>query len=365
MTAARLDSTACPTPFWLPGGHLQTIYSAYCTRHQRIAFVRQRAKTADDDFIDFDWTGPGLFPERLHTGELVKTDVQLRHTAARRWGAPQDWAQLPNDKDTRALLLLHGLEGSSKSHYAQAIAQYFRARGWVVVIAHFRGCSGFPNRMARAYYSGDSTDIDFMLRTAHTLLPNVQWHAAGVSMGGNALLKYLGEQGKQANWLHGCAAISAPLDLVACGEQISNSFSGRYLYNPHFLRSMKAKILAKTHRYPGLVDFMRLNQARTLRDFDDLYTAPMHGYVNAHDYWRQCAAKPLLKDIRIPTLILNARNDPFIPVYSLPQPRECSDTILLHQPKTGGHVGFTTGHFPGHYHWLPRRIAQFFNSYND
>src|SRR5699024_11925033 len=101
-----------------------------------------------------------------------------------------------------------------------------------------------------------------------------------------------------ADWLQFIAVISAPLDLVACGEQISNSFSGRYLYNPHFLRSMKAKILAKTHRYPGLVDFMRLNQARTLRDFDDLYTAPMHGYVNAHDYWRQCAAKPLLKDIR-------------------------------------------------------------------
>lgn len=361
---ARLDSSACPTPFWLPGGHLQTIYSAYCTRHQRIAFVRQRAETPDGDFIDFDWAAPGLFPERLHSGALVKTEVQLRHTAARRWGTTADWAQLPDEHSTRALILLHGFEGSSKSHYAQSIAQYFRARGWVVVIAHFRGCSGFPNRMARAYYSGDSTDVGFMLQTVRQKLPKAQWYAVGISMGGNALLKHLGEQGKQSDWLQGSAAISAPLDLLACGEQISDSLTGRYIYCPHFLRSMRKKILAKTHRYPGLVDFMRLNQARTLRDFDDLYTAPMHGYKNAHDYWRQCSARPLLKDISVPTLILNALNDPFIPRHSLPQTRECSAAIVLHQPKTGGHVGFTTGHFPGHFHWLPRRIAKFFKTGN-
>lgn len=359
---ARLDSSVCPTPLWLPGGHLQTIYSAHYTRHQRIAFVRERRETSDGDFIDFDWAGPGLYPERLHSGELVRADVQLRHTAARRWFEEQDKHSLPQGPDTRALLLIHGLEGSSKSHYAQAIAQYLRARGWVVVVAHFRGCSGFPNRMARAYYSGDSEDIAFMLATVRARLPQAQWHTVGVSMGGNALLKYLGEQQQAVDWIQGCVAVSAPLDLLACGEQLSNTFWGRYVYSPYFLRSMRAKILAKTHRYPGLIDFIQLNQIRTIREFDDLYTAPMHGYRNAHDYWRSCSAKPLLKDIAVPTLILNALNDPFIPAQTLPTVQDCSQQILLHQPTTGGHVGFTTGAFPGNFQWLAQRVAQFFNS---
>jgi len=358
---ARLDTTACPTPFWLPGGHIQTIYSAQCTRHQRIAFVRHRVDTTDGDFIDFDWAAPGLFPERLPSGLLTKADTQLRHTAAKRWAQEDDWHALAQLPTPPALVLLHGLEGSSKSHYAQAIGQYFRARGWVVVVAHFRGCSGFPNRMARAYYSGDSADIDFILETVRQRLPQARWHAVGISMGGNALLKYLGEQGANAQWLQGSAAISAPLDLAPCGEQLSNSFVGRYLYSPYFLRSMKAKILTKTYRYPGLIDFMRLNQIRTIRAFDDLYTAPMHGYKNAHDYWRQCSAKPLLAKVRVPSLLLNALNDPFVPAYSLPQPLDCSPAIVLHQPKTGGHVGFTTGKFPGNFSWLPQRIAAFFN----
>lgn len=358
---ARLDTTACPTPKWLPGGHLQTMYSAQCTRHQRLSFVRQRAQTDDGDFIDFDWSGPGLFPERLQSGHLVKADIRLRHTAAHRWCKPKDWQTLPNTKQTKALILFHGLEGSSKSHYAQAIAQYFRARGWVVVVAHFRGCSGFPNRMARAYYSGDSNDIQFMLDTVQKKLPLAQWHAIGVSMGGNALLKYLAEQSATAITLTSNVAISAPLDLVACGEQLSNSFMGRFFYSPYFLHSMKAKILAKTHRFPGLIDFYQFNQIRTIRDFDNLYTAPMHGYKNAIDYWQQCSAKPLLTKITTPTLIINALNDPFIPTSSLPLARECSTAILLHQPKTGGHVGFTTGPFPGRFQWLAKRINHFFN----
>lgn len=359
---ARLDSSACPTPLWLPGGHLQTIYSAHYTRHQRITFVRQRADTADGDFIDFDWAGPGLYPERLASGELVPAEVQLRHTAAGRWIQEDDWPTLPNDAQTQALLLIHGLEGSSNSHYAQAITQYLRARGWVVVVAHFRGCSGFPNRMARAYFSGDSEDIAFMLSTVRARLPQAQWHAVGISMGGNALMKYLGEQEDSARWLQYAVAVSAPLDLLSCGEELSNSFWGRYVYSPYFLRSMRSKILAKTHRFPGLIDFIRLNQIRTIREFDDLYTAPMHGYRNAHDYWQRCSALPILRGIRVPTLILNALNDPFIPAYSLPTLLDCSPQILLHQPKTGGHVGFTTGPFPGNFQWLAQRIAYFFES---
>jgi predicted alpha/beta-fold hydrolase len=174
---ARLDSSACPLPAWLPGGHLQTIHGAFFARHHHIAFVRQRLDTPDGDFLDLDWTGPGLFADKLANGATAQPDAHLSRTAARRWMQPQDWDSLPSTTDTHALILFHGLEGSSRSHYIQAIAQYFRARGWIVVVAHFRGCSGFPNRMARAYYSGDSEEISFILNTVRGHLPNVRWHA--------------------------------------------------------------------------------------------------------------------------------------------------------------------------------------------
>lgn len=361
---AKIDTTNCPTPFWLPGGHLQTIYSAYLAHHHRIAFVRQRINTPDGDFLDLDLTGPGLFSDKLASGANAPYDSQLDKTAAKRWMHDSDWLALPQDAQTQALVLFHGLEGSSQSHYAQAIAQYFRARGWVVVIAHFRGCSGFPNRMARAYYSGDSEEVGFILHWLHKRLPQAVWHAVGVSLGGNALLKYLGEQADAATWLHAAAGVSVPLDLLSSGEHLSNSFVGERIYCRHFLKSMKTKIFEKSRRFPGMVDTLLLEQARTLRDFDDLYTAPMHGYKDAIDYWTKASSKPLLNKIAVPTLVLNAKNDPFVPVASLPQPQSASEHVLLHQPSQGGHVGFTTGHFPGNIDWLPTRLARFFETNN-
>lgn len=359
---AKIDFSDCPSPFWLPGGHLQTIYGAYIAHHQRIHFVRQRIETPDGDFLDLDWTGPGLFTDRLADGSNAPKDSHLAKTAAKRWAQHQDWEHLPQGSHTQALIIFHGLEGSSKSHYTQAIAQYFRARGWVVVVAHFRGCSGFPNRMARSYYSGDSEEVKFILNSVREQLPLAHWHAVGVSLGGNALLKYLGEQGSNSVWLEAAAAVSAPADLVGCGQHLSEGFTGRHLYCPHFLKTMRAKIFEKSKRFPGMIDIVRLGQARTLRDFDDVYTAPMHGYQHALDYWTQASSKPLLKHIATPTLMLNAKNDPFIPEHTLAQVQDCSDAILLHQPDTGGHVGFVTGTFPGHIHWLPLRLARFFET---
>lgn len=359
---AKIDLSDCPSPFWLPGGHLQTIYGAYLAHHQRIKFVRQRIETPDGDFLDLDWTGPGLFADRLTDGKTAPRDSHLNKTAARRWAQEHDWLQLPKSHQTQALVIFHGLEGSSKSHYAQAIAQYFRARGWVVVVAHFRGCSGFPNRMARSYYSGDSEEIKFVLNTVRQQMSYAHWHVVGVSLGGNALLKYLGEQGSDSSWLEGAAAISAPSDLVSCGRHLSEGFTGRRLYCPHFLKSMRSKIFEKSKRFPGMIDIVRLAQVQTLRDFDDVYTAPMHGYQHALDYWTQASSKPLLSQIATPTLLLNAKNDPFIPESSLPQPQDCSEAVLLHQPENGGHVGFVTGSFPGHIHWLPLRLARFFET---
>jgi len=360
--AASVDTSPCPAPSWLPGGHAQTLYGALVVRHHRISFVRERVDTPDGDFLDFDWAGPGLFADRLVDGHHIQGDPQLQRSAARRWMQEADWSQLHQSPGAPALVIFHGLEGSSRSHYAQSIAQYFRARGWITVIAHFRGCSGFSNRMARAYFSGDSADIAFILDTVRQRVPLARWHAAGVSLGGNAMLKYLGESEQDASWLQAAAAVSVPLDLVTCGRTLSDTWHGRQIYCRYFLRTMRPKVLEKARRFPGTIDALRLGQVRTLREFDDLYTAPMHGYRNALDYWTRASSKPRLKTIAIPTLVLNARNDPFVPAPSLPGSHDCSDHVLLHQPAEGGHAAFVCGPLPGNLNWLPARLARFFES---
>ena len=331
-----------------------------------MAFVRQRISTPDGDFLDLDFTAPQLFTDRLSHGETVAPDPLLAKTAARRWLQNEDITQLQNPvtAPSQAVVLFHGLEGSSASHYAQAISEYFHARGYLVVVAHFRSCSGFENHMARAYYSGDSEEIAFVIHYLQQQFSLMQWHAIGVSLGANALLKHLGEAAEHANGLHAAAAISAPTDLVSCGEHLSNSFAGKYIYSSHFLKSMKEKTLEKSRRFPGMIDALGLRQAKTLQDFDDIYTAPMHGFRDALHYWTRASSRPLLKHITVPTLVLNAKNDPFIPENSLPQPQHTSNAVLLHQPQNGGHVGFASGFFPGSLRWLPGRIHRFFQHQN-
>src|SRR5690606_30183594 len=215
---------------------------------------------------------------------------------------------------------------------------------------------------ARAYYSGDSADIAFILDTVKQRLPHARWHAVGVSLGGNAMRKHLGEQGEKASSLAAGAAVSVPMDLVACGMRLSESWLGKHLYTRHFLKTMKVKISEKAKRFPGNIDMFRLSQAKTLLEFDTLYTAPMHGYKHALDYWTRASSKPHLKTIQTPTLVLNARNDPFVPEPSLPGSHDCSSSVLLHQPAEGGHAAFVSGAFPGHLGWLPIRLARFFET---
>ena len=354
---ASLDLSPCHAPSWLPERHSQTLFGALVAPTNRLRFARVRYDTPDGDFIDVDWALPGLTNHYQHT-----QDSSLSHTAAARWLAQAEQQQLRDTPPKPALLLFHGLEGSSSSRYAQSIATDFKARGWIVAVAHFRGCSGFANRLARAYHSGDSADIGFILKTAQQQVPLARWHAAGVSLGGNALLKYLGEYPSQVAWLSGAAAISAPLDLVAAGNHLSDNGFNREVYARHFLRSLKPKVLEKARRYPGAIDVFKVNQARDLRDFDHAYTAPMHGFKDAIDYWTQSASKPWLKKIITPTLVINARNDPFLPEHTLVGPNDCSDAITLHQPAVGGHVGFVSGPWPGHLNWLPDRLNRFFEA---
>jgi len=297
-------------PWWLPGGHLQTLYGALGPA-PRIAWRRERWDTPDGDFIDLDWAGGASGP---------------------------------------LLALFHGLEGGSCSHYARKIAAQAQARGWRCVVPHFRGCSGEANRLARAYHSGDSAELDWILRR---LRPD---YAAGVSLGGNALLKWLGEQGAgAARIVRRAAAASAPLDLAASGHALGRGLSRR-LYARHFLVTLKAKALAKIEQHRLQIDAARVARAATLYEFDDLVTAPLHGFRDADDYWARASSAPWLRAIRVPTLVLNARNDPFLPRAALEAAtREAARDVVLEFPQAGGHAGF-----PGRGHWLARRFIEHF-----
>jgi uncharacterized protein len=319
-------------PAWLPGGHLQTIYSALAVPRPRVSYRRERWETPDGDFIDLDWNDDDR-------GMRSEDSATLRPLVA----------------------LFHGLEGSSRSHYALALMAALRERGIRGVVVHFRGCSGEPNRLQRAYHSGDAQEIDWILRRFRAQNPDTPFYAVGVSLGGNALLKWLGESRAAATRVIDAAvAISAPLDLMVSGDALGGGFN--LIYANNFLLTLKAKSLAKLQRYPALYDANAVRASRTLRAFDNVVTAPLHGYRDTDDYWTRASAKPLLKDIAVPALLINALNDPFLPARALPRAQEVSGAVTLEQPREGGHVGFTGGAFPGNFDWLPRRILDFLDT---
>lgn len=250
------------------------------------------------------------------------------------------------------VVLFHGLEGDSHSHYARALMHATAQRGWHGVVAHFRGCGGILNRANIYYHSGDSREIAHML---HTLKPRYpQIFAAGVSLGGNALAKYLGETG-QAALPQAAAVISAPLDLTAASQALEQGLS-KQLYAPYFLRSLLPKVAQTAANFPQ-VDHQAVQNAQSLKAFDEAFTAPVHGFDNADHYYRSVSSKPLLPHIRIPTLIINARNDPFMPAHALPHAHEVAASVSLLQPEHGGHAGFPTAR---HLNWLPDTVLQHF-----
>jgi uncharacterized protein len=314
-------------PAWLPGGNLQTIWTALGARPHVAAapaYRRERWTAPDGDFIDVD------------------------HVDATAPGAPH-------------LVMFHGLEGNSQSRYSIAFALAAKARGWGFTVPHFRGCSGVPNLAPRAYHSGDFEEIGWMLGRVRSLL-GAPLYAVGVSLGGNALLRWAEEAGDGARaTVRALAAISAPLDLAAAGRAIDTGFN-RWVYARMFLKTMKPRALAKLALHPGLFDRERLLAARTLYAFDDVFTAPLHGYRDTPDYWARASAKPHLHTIRVPTLALNARNDPFVPGASLPAAHEAGRHVTLWQPPHGGHVGFASGPFPGDVRALPEAVLGWLKS---
>jgi pimeloyl-ACP methyl ester carboxylesterase len=201
--------------------------------------------------------------------------------------------------------LFHGLEGSSASHYARALMRRVLDTGWNGSVLNFRGCGGEPNRLPRAYHSGDSEEVDWVLRRLKERLGNAPFFAAGISLGGNALLKWLGERGEEAAKLvSGAAAVSAPMDLMAGGDALGARLAR--LYGRHFLVTLKRHAADKERRFPGLFDGGAVRRAQTLRDFDNAFTAPVHGFRDTDDYWTRSSSKPLLSRIRVPTLLINA-----------------------------------------------------------
>jgi uncharacterized protein len=313
-------------PSWLLGGHAQTIWPAlYARRYNAPLQPLQRER----------WTAPD--------GDFVDVDRQAASHPSR-----------------PLMVLFHGLEGSSQSHYAQAFADWAVEHDLNFAVPHFRGCSGELNRAPRAYHSGDHQEIDWLLgrfRQEHRQAGGQTLVAAGVSLGGNALMRWAGEHGHQAaHHADAVASICSPLDLVQSGRAIGVGFN-RQVYTRMFLRTMKPKALAKLAQHPGLFDRQRLMAARDLYEFDNVFTAPVHGFKNTDDYWTRASAKPLMQAIRIPALALNAQNDPFVPASSLPQRKDVSTAVTLWQPEQGGHVGFAQGAWPSHVRGLPDEVG--------
>ncbi|MDO9601315.1 MAG: alpha/beta fold hydrolase [Rhodocyclaceae bacterium] len=324
------------------GGNAQTLWPLL-RKGPLPAYRRERHATPDGDFIDIDWIDapPGASPT-TPPGASPATPP----------GAPSA---------TPHLIMFHGLEGSSRSHYARSLMHAVARRGWHGAVVHFRGCSGEPNRLPRAYHSGDSAEIDWVLRRLSAARPQAPLYVAGVSLGGNALLKWLGEQGSAARGVAAAAAVSAPHDLAAANVALMQGFNR--IYTRHFLRTLIPAALAKLDRFPGLFDAARVRAANSMYAFDDAVTAPLHGFAGAAEYYARASAGQFLGGIAVPTLVLNAKNDPFLPAAALPGPSQVSAAVTLEQPDEGGHVGFVTDRFPGMLDWLPQRLLAHFDTH--
>ncbi len=316
--------TAYRAPAWLRGPHLQTVWPVY-SKPALPPYRRERWNTPDTPEPDF-----------LHVDRVDG-----------RPGAP-------------TLVLFHGLEGSSDSSYARLLMQAIGPLGWHGLVPHFRGCGGPPdeiNLLPRAYHSGDSDEIDWILRRVKAEAGDAPVFALGVSLGGNALAKWLGLQGAAAEAvLRAACVVSAPQDLAASAAALSAGLNRAY--TRHFLQTMIPKSLARLERWPGLYDRERVQAARTFFDFDELVTGPLHGFAGAIDYWTRSSCRQFLGGIRVPTLMINALNDPFLPPSNLATPREVSSNVELLYPDEGGHVGFPPIGDPASA-WLARRALDF------
>jgi len=287
-------------------------------RQPRPSLVRERVELPDGDFLD------------------------LCHTAGN--GRPR-------------VLVLHGLEGNWHSHYARGLLDAVHRRGWCGTLMHFRGCSGEPNRLPRGYHSGETGDLDYVVRLLRARDPDAPLSTVGYSLGGNVLLKWLGESDLPRPVDAGIA-VSVPFELAKSAARIDQGFSR--LYQWRLLDSMKRSVRCKFARLPAPIDLSGLSAVRNFEQFDDLVTAPLHGFRDAADYYTRSSSRQFLKGIRRPTLIVHAADDPFMTPDTVPEPSELSPQVSLELSSHGGHVGFVTGPAPwAPVYWAEQRIVQY------
>ena len=307
-------------PWWCRNKHVQTVWSVV-RRRRPAGLFRERLETPDGDFFDIDW--------------------------------------LPGRSDAPLLLVLHGLEGMPTSHYISGLLGLAAARNWRAAVLWFRSCSGVMNRLPRFYHSGDTGDLDHALRVLVDREPSVRVGLVGISIGGNVLLKWLGEQRDLApKAVAAAAAVSVPFDLAACARVMDRGLR-KVLYTASFMRSFRHKTRAKARAFPGFVDVAAALRARTFAEYDRLVTAPLHGFADEYDYWRRASSGPYLTYIRRPTLLLNALDDPFVPAPSLPDPRTLPPNVRAEFVPRGGHVGFVEGSPWRSTSWAERRAVEF------
>ncbi|MDA0149470.1 hydrolase [Vibrio sp. LaRot3] len=311
----------------LSNPHLQTLAPRFIRKKALFEPIWQTLDTPDGDFLDLAWS------------EDKESDTA---------------------KDKPLFILFHGLEGCFYSPYANGLMDAFAKQGWLSVMMHFRGCSGKPNKLARAYHSGEVKDARLFLEYLHQRFPNQKKIAVGISLGGNMLANYLAEYADEP-LLDAASIVSAPLDLSACSERIEQGFSK--LYKTYLLNSLKRNALRKHHLLKGELDlsYQSIKRVTRLYEFDDLITAPLHGFKDAEDYYQRCSGIHRLRDIRLPTQIIHAKDDPFmtdavIPHFVLP------DNIDYRLFDQGGHVGFVTGSVLKPRFWLEETLPAYYHS---
>jgi predicted alpha/beta-fold hydrolase len=322
VVEAFMTAAAFKPAWWLPGPHLQTLWPTFAGRGKKIALQRERIELSDGDFIDIDWTTQTTGPR---------------------------------------VLVLHGLEGSVNSPYAQGILKALSRQGWRSGVMHFRGCSGEVNRLPRTYHSGDTSDLAAIIALLQKREPNSPLAVIGFSIGGNVLLKWLGEtQGN--NPLAAAVAVSVPFQLNKSVDRLREGFSR--VYEKHLLRCLCRKMAEKFETQSAPIPLPSLASLQTIRQFDNEITAPLHGFSSAEDYYVQSSSRQFLKSIQVPTLVLHAKDDPFMPASVIPEASELSAAITLEVLPKGGHVGFVGGSVPWRpQYWLDERIPAFLRHY--
>ena len=319
----RVQSDFNPA-WWVRGAHLQTIFGALCRTQPVPAYTRERIETPDGDFLDLDYSAKPAVMETA-SGPLI--------------------------------VMLHGLEGSSRSPYILSLIEAVHQRGRHAVVMNMRMCSGVPNRLLLTYHSGKSEDLDSVVRYLKEKFPSRPLALAGFSIGGNIILKWLGEKGEEAKkWVRTAAAVSVPYDLMLAVKQLDRGVP-RYLYSPLLIRSLKKKVLEKKKRFPDALPYERLKNCRTFRVFDREFTAPLNGFRDETDYWTRSSCRHVLSGVRVPALLIHAQDDPFYPGDLLPGGIfETSSHLRPCISRYGGHLGFLTGTGSP---WLENRILDF------